>query len=222
MRAEACPHQRDRHVRDRGVRHAHASMQGGAIAYAAAVASAYGVRACIVTAAAPNADLSVFRGHELHVVRTERTLTFEHSYTWWGECPSSPETPLVWFLCKRRAGRTNCSAIIYDVTAYCAITVDSLKMVRPGWAIACMQLEQVSIDKSTCAIWAGNKRKLRVTAQPNVTLIAAHVPLHCRRARTLLLGPLTPTDLDAAGLINARQGLLHGPHRTHRFLAVHT
>ena len=57
------------------------------------------------------------------------------------------------------------------------------------------------------ACGAGNKRKLRVTAQPNATLTAAHVPLHCRRARTLLLGPLTPTDLDAAGLVNARQGV---------------
>ena len=60
-------------------------MQGGAIAYAAAVASAYGVKACVVTAAGPDADLAVFSGHELHVVPTNSTLTFEHSYTWWGE-----------------------------------------------------------------------------------------------------------------------------------------
>ena len=59
--------------------------QGGAIAYAAAVASAYGTRACVVTAAGPDADLAVFKGHELHVVPTNSTLTFEHSYTWWGE-----------------------------------------------------------------------------------------------------------------------------------------
>ena len=63
-------------------------LQGGAIAYAAAVASAYGVKACVVTAAGPDADLAVFSGHELHVVPTNSTLTFEHSYTWWGE--SSP------------------------------------------------------------------------------------------------------------------------------------
>ena len=32
-----------------------------------------------------------FRGHELHVVPTNSTLTFEHSYTWWGEdCRSPP------------------------------------------------------------------------------------------------------------------------------------
>ena len=59
--------------------------QGGAIAYAAAVANAYGTRACVVTAAGPDADLAVFKGHELHVVPTNSTLTFEHSYTWWGE-----------------------------------------------------------------------------------------------------------------------------------------
>ncbi|BDA50140.1 hypothetical protein COCOBI_15-2680 [Coccomyxa sp. Obi] len=109
---------------------------GGAISYAAAVASAYGIRACVVTAAGPDADLSVFRGHDLHVIPTNHTLTFEHSYTWWG-----------------------------------------------------------------------NKRKLRVTATPNVTLTLAHVPPQCRRARTVLLGPLTPDDLDAASFIRHRQGL---------------
>lgn len=98
----------------------HAS-QGGAVSYAAAVASALGVRACVVTANGPDADLSLFEGHDLHVVRTDATLTFEHTYTFWG-----------------------------------------------------------------------NKRKLRVTAQPNVTLTMEHVPRRCRRARVVLLGPLTP------------------------------
>ena len=37
------------------------------------------------TAAGPDADLSIFRGHELHVVSARDTLTFEHTYTWWGE-----------------------------------------------------------------------------------------------------------------------------------------
>ncbi|KAK9805593.1 hypothetical protein WJX72_006726 [[Myrmecia] bisecta] len=110
---------------------------GGAISYAAAVASAYGVKACIVTAAGPDADLSVFEGHELLIVPTQKTLTFEHTYTWWG-----------------------------------------------------------------------NQRKLRVTAQPNVTLTIDHVPRHCRRARTVLLGPLTPKDLDAASFVEHEQGLL--------------
>jgi hypothetical protein len=56
------------------------------------------------------------------------------------------------------------------------------------------------------ADWAGNKRKLRVTAQPNVTLTTEHVPCHCMRARTLLLGPLTPEDLDSPALTNMPQG----------------
>ena len=53
---------------------------------------------------------------------------------------------------------------------------------------------------------AGNKRKLRVTAVPNMTLTMQHVPQHCRRARTVLLGPLTPHDLDAASFISFKQG----------------
>lgn len=60
-------------------------MQGGAISYAAAVATAFGVKACIVTAASSDANLTVFEGHELHIVSTQDTLTFEHTYTWWGE-----------------------------------------------------------------------------------------------------------------------------------------
>jgi formaldehyde-activating enzyme involved in methanogenesis len=107
---------------------------GGAISYAAAVATAYGVKACIVTAAAGDADWSAFEGHELHVVPTDHTLTFEHTYTWWG-----------------------------------------------------------------------NHRKLRVLAKPNITLTMEHVPAHCRRARTVLLGPLTPSDLDAAAFVNHPQ-----------------
>lgn len=63
---------------------------------------------------------------------------------------------------------------------------------------------------------AGNQRRLRVTAQPNVTLTLADAPPRCRRARTVLLGPLTPTDLDAASFINAPQGALHS-----RLLWVH-
>eukprot|EP00884_Botryococcus_braunii_P012588 jgi/Botrbrau1/2132/Bobra.0093s0039.1 len=107
---------------------------GGAISYAAAVLSALGVRSCVVTAVGKDADLSVFEGHELHVVPATATLTFEHTYTWWG-----------------------------------------------------------------------NKRKLRVTAQPNVTLTPEHVPWHCRRARILLLGPLTPQDLHSAAFVHMPQ-----------------
>jgi hypothetical protein len=47
----------------------------------------------------------------------------------------------------------------------------------------------------------GSHRKLSVTAQPNVTLTAAHVPLLCRRARAVVLGPLTLDDIDAASFL---------------------
>ncbi|EFN54947.1 hypothetical protein CHLNCDRAFT_134701 [Chlorella variabilis] len=106
---------------------------GGASSYAAAVAKAWGVRACIVTAHGQDADLgSVFDGHDLVVVPAGHTLVFEHTYTFWG-----------------------------------------------------------------------NHRKLRVTAQPNVTLTMRHLPARCRRARTLLLGPLMPQDMDPASFVAA-------------------
>ncbi len=42
---------------------------------------------CRSAAAAPDADLSAFEGHELHVVPSNATLTFEHSYGWWVGAP---------------------------------------------------------------------------------------------------------------------------------------
>jgi hypothetical protein len=55
---------------------------------------------------------------------------------------------------------------------------------------------------------AGHQRKLRVTANPNVTLSRAHVPPHCQRARTVLLGPLTQYELDAGSFLeyDGKQG----------------
>ncbi|PNH05104.1 hypothetical protein TSOC_008665 [Tetrabaena socialis] len=103
---------------------------GGAVSYAAAAARAYGIRACVVTVASADADLSVFDGHELHVVPAPSTLTFEHTYSWFG-----------------------------------------------------------------------HQRKLRVTANPNVTLSRSHVPRHCQRARTIILGPLTQYELDAGSFL---------------------
>ena len=50
-----------------------------------------------------------------------------------------------------------------------------------------------------------------MTASPNMTLTMQHVPQHCRRARTILLGPLTPQDLDAASFISFKQGALRIP-----------
>lgn len=86
-------------------------------------------------AASDEADLSAFKEHDLHVVPSNATLTFEHTYTWWG-----------------------------------------------------------------------NKRKLRVLAQPNVTLGWGHVPPHCRRARTVLLGPLMPEDIDCKSFVHKSRG----------------
>jgi hypothetical protein len=45
---------------------------------------------------------------------------------------------------------------------------------------------------------AGHSRRLRVTANPNITIHASHVPWRCRLARLVLLGPLTLHDVDAA------------------------
>lgn len=93
----------------------------------------------LFTAAGEDADLSAFKGHDLHVVQSNATLTFEHTYTWWG-----------------------------------------------------------------------NKRKLRVLAEPNVTLSWKHVPPHCRRARTVLLGPLMPQDIDCQSFVHKSRGTLSG------------
>jgi hypothetical protein len=54
------------------------TMQGGSVSYAAVTAKALGLRTCAVVTAGPDADLSVFDGVDLHVIRAEKTLTFEH------------------------------------------------------------------------------------------------------------------------------------------------
>ena len=117
------------------------------MAYAAAVAKAYGVRACVVTAGGDDLDRSPFEGHRLKVVETEASLTFEHSYTYWG-----------------------------------------------------------------------NNRKLRVTKRPGRRLSYADVPFLCRSARNVLLGPLTPEDVDMASFAGRgfrRLGLMaQGMQRT--------
>ena len=99
----------------------------GAVTYAAAVARGLHERACIVTTAATPDDAQFGEGHEVHVVPDNATLTFRHTYTWFGQA-----------------------------------------------------------------------RKLQVTAQPSHVLTAADVPLRCRLARVVLVGPLTATDVDAA------------------------
>lgn len=51
---------------------------GGAVQFAARVAASMGVRAAVLTVAAPDADLAALEGHEVHIVPAESALTFEH------------------------------------------------------------------------------------------------------------------------------------------------
>jgi hypothetical protein len=43
--------------------------QGGSVSYAAVTAKALGLKTCAVVTAGPDADLSVFNGVDLHVIR---------------------------------------------------------------------------------------------------------------------------------------------------------
>jgi 1D-myo-inositol 3-kinase len=54
---------------------------GGAVMFAARVATSMGVRAAILTAAGPDADRSALEGHEVRIVPATSTLTFEHRTT---------------------------------------------------------------------------------------------------------------------------------------------
>jgi pfkB family carbohydrate kinase len=114
----------------------------GAVTYAAAVARGFGRSACILTAAADEKDVAVLAGHSVHRVPSPATLTFEHSYTWFG-----------------------------------------------------------------------NHRRLKVPQMPGVVLSARQVPFRCRCAKTLLLGPLIPTDVDVASFTQ--------PHSTFFRMLLH-
>ena len=61
---------------------------GGAVSYAAVVASALGRRACIVYSSRPGLAPTAFANHSSYQISTDKTLTFEHSYTFWGEFSS--------------------------------------------------------------------------------------------------------------------------------------
>lgn len=45
---------------------------------------------CVLCAAVagPEADIEVFGDSELYIISANETLTFEHTYTWWGESSS--------------------------------------------------------------------------------------------------------------------------------------
>lgn len=51
-----------------------------------------------------------------------------------------------------------------------------------------------------------------MTANPNITVGLADVPWRCRRARAVLLGPLTLHDIDAASFLHQRRGEARGMH----------
>lgn len=57
-------------------------------------------------------------------------------------------------------------------------------------------------------LFTGHSRRLRVTANPNITVSRAHVPWRCRFARVVLLGPLTLHDLDAASFAAPQGGCM--------------
>ena len=56
----------------------------GAITYAAAVSKGLDEHACIVTTAADAADAAALQGHETHILPSDATLTFTHTYTLFG------------------------------------------------------------------------------------------------------------------------------------------
>lgn len=104
--------------------------------------------------------------------------------TWWWCTPTTPwcsTTPTP-------SGETH-------GRAWCLTTAPNAAAL-PSWRAASRQRHVLPPDiapPTSCARWnRGNHRKLRVTAQPNVTLAWQHLPARCRRARTLLLGPLMP------------------------------
>lgn len=56
-------------------------VPGGAVSYAARVATAFGVRAHVLVNAAPDADLAGLAEHEVCLVESDATCTFEHQFS---------------------------------------------------------------------------------------------------------------------------------------------
>lgn len=74
------------------------SALGGSVSYGAYAANAFGMRTCIVTTAGKDIDTSILPGI-VHVVPTNNSMIYEHSYTFWGnrrklKVLSQPETAL--------------------------------------------------------------------------------------------------------------------------------
>lgn len=134
---------------------------------------------CHPAVAGPEADLDVFGDEaQLYVLPANETLTFEHTYTWWGESAEPRSASSTRRAC---AAPRTLTPHLQPPASGC-----SAPALRAHAAVA------VRLPA------AGHSRRLRVTANPNITVSRAHVPWRCRWARVVLLGPLTLHDVDAA------------------------
>lgn len=154
--------------------------------------------------AGPEADLDVFGdAAQLYVLPANETLTFEHTYTWWGESSGEPRSSgRSHFACvapRRLSPRLQPPAfrLLVTSTACPPANLLSRRAVRLSAQVVMPQQGTLPL-LSVCLPPAGHSRRLRVTANPNITLSRAHVPWRCRWARVVLLGPLTLHDVDAA------------------------
>ena len=68
-------------------------LPGGAVTYGATVASAFGVRARILTIGGPDADLSPLEGHDVQFVEADASVTFVFSPSERGRQMRVPERP---------------------------------------------------------------------------------------------------------------------------------
>ena len=72
-------------------------MPGGAVSYGAAVAAAFGIRARVLTIAGPDADLTPLEGHDVHLVKSDASVTFVFEPSDDGRrmrVPAQPSRPL--------------------------------------------------------------------------------------------------------------------------------
>jgi hypothetical protein len=153
--------------------------------------------------AGPDADLGVFSGTALRVVPANATLTFSHTYRWWGERRR-----------RRHGAGRGAAAAAAEAAAACGRCPRGRRSGPPGPTLAPGTLGPLPKPLAPAAApaayaaspLAGSHRKLRVTARPNVTLSRSDVPLACRRARAVILGPLTPGDVDAASFLEPEGG----------------
>lgn len=97
-------------------------------------------------------------------------------------------------------------------------------------AVACMPVQHrvvtITCLAASFAATAGHSRKLRVTANPNITIGRVHVPFKCQLARVVLLGPLTLHDVDArsfvqfSGACEHQCECLHTQHNARSFCSL--